>query len=40
MIKKLNWLANDDMTHAPNCVKNFNKLMQIFKQIIFPKYFY
>jgi hypothetical protein len=35
MIKKLNWLANEDMTCAPNCVKNFSKLMQINKYLFF-----
>jgi hypothetical protein len=35
MIKKLNWLENDDMTCAPNCVKTFSKLMQINKYLFF-----
>jgi hypothetical protein len=45
MIKRLNWLTNDNMTCAPNWVKNFNKLMQInkclsFKQIMFEIVFF
>ena len=40
MVKKLNWLANEDMTCTPNCVRNFNKLMQINKCLSFKQIFF